>query len=192
MTNAVRFFQILAVATLMLPSQRAVAASCDLNGKTINAVMTMWGPERPPMGGQPGDWAGFPLKIKVIGDKVLFYGNPAADENAADGMVYRLGRTIDMTRDPLQTQRYQSSFPDSTVERTLTSSYDGIDLRLVDEERITYLPKRQMIFHLKQSIRIAVVSCTTCLILEYDRHSDSAVPDKDVDDHLVDEQCAIQ
>lgn len=176
------------VLAMVLYSNAAIAAEqCALNGRTITATISLWGPEKPLQSNASENWEMATIRLQFIGDKILFYGDP----NDPTGIVYHLGRAVDMSLDPLQSKDLIKQMPHVRRQYLVAASNDGLDVRLQYHERMSVENTNTVVLALDQNIRIFVASCNACTVVEFDRIAHSVKPDHDFNDHLVDESCLI-
>jgi hypothetical protein len=130
----------------------ATIAGCDLNGATIQGVsnvITSRGQERSP------------FHVRIIGDKIIH-------SNGSTGLVWYLGRTIDMARDPLQSGQETYVAPPynqrRTIDATATASMSGNELVLTIDKVVR--DQQTVIGIIKQRQAVRLLGCSACVILD--------------------------
>lgn len=100
-------------------------------------------------------------KLLVMGDKVLRYTDPDKRYSTGDeGIVYRIGKSINMKKDPLNRPR-SGTTPDEYA--ILSAEYTGVDL-ILDER---YGSKRNPVDYAEYRIIVRFPQCNTCELITY-------------------------
>lgn len=126
-------------------------------------------------------------RVDVIGTKVLSYDSP----HGTTGVLYELGKTIDLSSDPAQAgPALDSMIPGQTLKAFAKASYDGATLTLSLDQTAQDSSKRA-VGRGGSVLRVEIIGCASCQVLEHSTYA-WTVGRLQEESHMIKQECRIE